>query len=357
MPLQLPGPYNVFIPGAKASGNLVVDFSRNINDFALLKYCQLVPTDNTLGIWYQMGLDQRARVVDADLAADRWADGTYRPKPNNRAEYFQEKEFRTKRYSYADTLGWLTSEQATWDEKERRSRSLAQEAMTKRTNSVLTKLLTSSEYASTHVFDMSGATGITGVSSGVKMSAGTAANPVIKRCLNWVKKLITLDTRAAVKGNDLTIVMGPQTAEGLSVSQEIVELVKQSVAGLAYLNLKDGELFPREDYGLPRQLYNCEYIIEDTVKVTTERGYNITQTGSFAMPSGSLLVLYKPNSLTGVEGGRSFSTVSLYVHKDGEMKLETKDESFHRLTEMAITDDFDVQMTAPVTGALFTNVL
>ena len=76
MPKVLPGAYNTFIPNARSSGNLFVDFSRNINDFACLRYCQPVPVQQTVGLWYQMGLDERARLTDNDAAKFLWADGT-----------------------------------------------------------------------------------------------------------------------------------------------------------------------------------------------------------------------------------------------------------------------------------------
>lgn len=356
MPSTLPGPYNTFVPNAKSSGNLIVDFSRSINDFALLKYVQLVVSQNTLGLYYRMGLNQRARVLDNDAAAYRWADGTRRPRPQNQAEYFSEEEFRTLQYSYYDSIGWQTKNQAAWDEQERRSRSLAQQAMTIRTNVIQQMLQTPGNWPASHVFDMSGATGIPGVTSGTRLNDGTAANPVLLKVSNHVKNLVTLDTRAAVKGNDLMWVFGPTSAQALAISQEIVELVKQNVGGLAYLNLQ-GDLFKRTNYNLPNALYDNSYIVEDTVRVTSERGLNITQAADYSLPVGSMMMLYRPNDLEGVEGGRSFSTATCYVYGGDEMKLETKDDSFDHLTEIAITDNFTGNMTAPITGALFLNAL
>jgi len=350
MPKVLPGAYNTFVPNAKSSGNLFVDFSRNINDFACLKYCQPVPVQQTVGIWYQMGLDQRARLTDTDAAKQVWADGTPRPVDNSNDEYFEEKSYRCTRRSYGSTVGKMTTEQAAWDEIDRRSRMLAQQAMTVRTNAIIAEMTNSSNYDSTHVSDLSGSA-ITGVVG--NWAASTSARLAIRRTLNHIKNIITLDTRAAVNSDDLVLVMSPDTAEQVAVSQEIVELVKQNIGGLKYL--KADEEFPKDTYGLPPRLYNTEVIIEKTVKVTSQRGL-LTQTASYVLPSGTVIVAHKPSSLEGVEGGRSFSTCSIHIYRDDDLTVETDEVRWDRLTNMAVTDNFDVNMTAPVTGYLLQNV-
>lgn len=352
MPKVLPGAYNTYIPGAKASGNLFVDFSRNINDFACLKYCQPVPTQNTVGIWYQMGLDQRARLVDTDAAKQLWADGTPRPIDHSNDEYFEEKSFRCQRRSYSSLVGKMASEQAAWDEVDRRSRMLAQQAMTVRTNAIISKMTDSAQYPTANYIDLSQAGAITGVTG--NWAGSTSARLSIRRTLNYFKNTITLATRGAVNSDDLVIVMSPDTAEQVAVSQEIVELVKQNIGGLKYL--KADEEFPKDTYGLPPRLYNTEVIIERTVRVTTNRGL-LTQTASYVLPKGTILIAHKPGSLEGVEGGRSFATASIQIYRDDDMAVETNEVRWDRLTQLAVTDNFDVTMTAPLTGGLIINAV
>lgn len=351
MPKVLPGAYNVFVPNAKSSGNLFVDFSRNINDFACLRYCQPVPVQQTVGLWYQMGLDQRARVTDDDAAKYLWADGTPRPTDQSNDEYFEEKPFRCERRSYSSVIGKMTSEQAAWDEIDRRSRMLAQQAMTVRTNSIISKMIDSTQYPSDHVADLAVPGAITGVTG--DWADSTTARMAIRRTLNHIKNTITLATRAAVNSDDLVLVMSPDTAEQVAVSQEIVEMIKESIVGLQYL--KAAENFPKDSYGLPPRLYNTEVIIEKTVKVTSQRGL-LTQTAEYVMPVGTVLVAHKPNSLEGVEGGRSFSTCSIHIYRNDDLTVETDDVRWDRLTNVAVTDNFDINMTAPITGFLLENV-
>lgn len=351
MPKVLPGAYNVYVPNAKSSGNLFVDFSRNINDFACLRYCQPVSVQQTTGVWYQMGLDQRARVTDADGAKNLWADGTARPMDNGNDEYFEEKSFRCQRRSYTSTIGKMTSEQAAWDERDRRSRMLAQQAMTFRTNAILQKMVDASQYDASHVADLSVGGAISGVTG--NWAASTSARLAIRRTLNHIKNRITLDTRAAVNSDDLVMVMSPDTAEQVAASQELVELIKQNIGGLKFL--RADEDFPNDSYGMPPRLYNTDVIIEKTVKVTSQKGL-LTQTASYCLPLGTVIVAHKPQALEGVEGGRSFSTCSIHIYRDDDLAVETDDVRWDRLTNIAVTDNFDISMTAPVTGFLLENV-
>lgn len=351
MPRALPGAYNSYIPGADLSGKLFVDFSRNLDDFAVNKYAQPVATEQMVGIWFKMGLDERARIMDADLARYRWADGFDRPDYEV-PEYFEELAFRCHRHTYVDRVGQQLKEQATWDEVERRSRSLAQKAMTARTIAVLDKMTDSAEYPTGHTADLSVPGAISGVTG--NWAASTAARLAIKRTLNHIKKRILLDTRAAVNSDDLLIVMSPETAEQIAVTQEIVELVKQNIGALKFL--RADEEFPKDRYGLPPKLYDTEVLIEKTVKVTTNIGLT-TQSASFVLPTGTVIVCHRPGSLDGVEGGRSFSTCSVHLYRDDDMKVETDSDKWNRVEKLAITDSFEVTMTAPVTGFLLTNVV
>jgi hypothetical protein len=298
-----------------------------------------------------MGLDQRARVTDDDAAKNLWADGTPRPKDEGNDEYFEEKSFRCDRRSYSSTLGKMMSEQAAWDECDRRSRMLAQQAMTVRTNMILATMIDPSQYDASHVADLS----VTGAISGVtgNWAASTSARLAIRRTLNHIKNRITLDTRAAVNSDELVLVMSPDTAEQIAVSQEIVELIKQNIGGLKFLRADDD--FPKDTYGLPQRLYNTEVIIEKTVKVTSQKGL-IAQTASYCLPLGTVIVAHRPSSLEGVEGGRSFSTCSIHIYRSDDLAVECDEVRWDRLTNVAVTDNFDVSMTAPVTGFLLENV-
>ena len=132
-----------------------------------------------------------------------------------------------------------------------------------------------------------------------------------------------------------------------------MELVKQNIGGLKYLRADDE--FPKDSYGLPERLYNTEVVVEKTVKVTSQKGL-LTQTAQYVLPIGTVVICHKPAALAGVEGGRSFSTCSIHIYRDDDLAVETDDVRWDRLTNVAVTDNFDVNMTAPLTGFLLENV-
>lgn len=350
-----PGPSNVYIPSAATSGNLFVDFSRSIQDFALLRYIQVVPVQNTKGPWWQMGLDERARISDNYGSRFLWNDGDDRPQPDDNSESFALKSFNCVRRSYSSRLGSMTSEQAAWDERDRRSRMLAQQAMTYRTVSVIGMLTTSSNWDSSHVVNMTDA-GTHTIADQVitgNWAASTTARMSMRKTINGVKLKILRDTRAAVKGKDLCMVMSPSTAAALATTQEIVDFIKQSPIALQYL--KADKDFPNDTYGFPPKIYDVEVILEETVQVTSVRGL-VTQTDQFVLPFGTVIFLHRPSSLEGVEGGRSFGTATLHIYRADDMAVETDDVRWDRVTKLAVTDNFDNNMTAPVSGFLLTNV-
>lgn len=348
------GAYNGYIPGAgdAAGGKLFVDFSRNVSDFAVNRYVQIVPVKNTVGIWWKFEMDQRARVTDVDFAREVWADGSERPKLNDTGDYFSEKSYRTIRYAESARIGKQASEQASWGEIERRSREIAMRAMTRRTQRVLSKLTDSANYDSTHVANLATPGAITGVTG--NWAGSTSARQTIKRTLGHIQNLITLDTNAAVSDEDFMLIMSPDTARQIAPTQEIVEMIKQSETGIKWLEGK--ELGKRPGYGLLPRLYDYEVVIEKTVKVTSRRGI-VTPTRSYVLPLGTVICVARPGSLEGVEGGRSFSTATMHIYRDDDMKLERNDDNWNRLTEISVVDNFDVNMTANVTGFLLTNVV
>ena len=68
-----PGGYNTFVPNHGASGQLVVDFSRNITKFPLNEYCKLIPTKEMIGYYMEMTVEEAGRLVGGD-SAHAWPD-------------------------------------------------------------------------------------------------------------------------------------------------------------------------------------------------------------------------------------------------------------------------------------------
>lgn len=339
-----PGQYNTFIPSTQATKGMVVDFSRNPNDFGLPSYAQYVPVDKNVGRYIRMTVEQAGRILDADGADFAWPDGVDAPSGYPDRELFGYYGYTTKRYNFGFSLGELSVEQAEWDVLAQHARISAQRAMTWRTQAVATLLATSGNYDG-NTSDVTSINGVTG-----QLDASTTARKDIKRTFDHMADQIRLKTLGAVKPEDLHVVVGPDFARKISVCQEIVDHIKQSPD--AREELEKG-LAPNNRYGLPTTLYGYNIEIEDAVKVTTRKG--ATTSRSYIWDSDNVAMVSRPGELEGVEGAPSFSTVTLFLKE--EMTVESKHDKDNRNHKGRVVEDFAAVMTAPAAGFLATDAL
>lgn len=343
MTAAFPGQYNTFIPNMAASGGLEVDFSRNVKDFALPKYCQYVTTQKNIGRYLEMTVEQAGRLLNVDGADVEWPDGTISPKGVGNTESFEFKGFTTKRRNFPFLLGELAVEQAEFDVLAKHARYAAQRAMTYRTLNVITALETSGNWDSAHTSAVSSISGVTG-----KHDVSTTARMDIKRSLDHAADQIRKSTLGAVKNEDLIFLISPGYARKISVCQEIVDYIKQSTVAKEYIQ---GKLGPNAQYGLPPVLYGYNVVVEDAVRVSTRKGAAST-TKSYVKADASPVLLSRPGGLEGVEGAPSFSTVTLFFKE--EMTVESKHDRDERMHLGRVVEDYATVVTAPISGYLFT---
>src|SRR5678815_2661357 len=206
-----PGQYNTWVPSFDDSNRLLVDFSRNPKDFALNQYIQIVPVKKTVGYFLQMTLEERMRLLDSNLSNFAWPDGNDAPMGNNGTESFKFTTFQAQRYAYPFSMGDLAIDQAAWDISSQHVDIKAQQAMTARTQLVVSLLSTETNYASAHRADQATAG---------QWSAATTANLNIKRALDTAIAGILRDTGSVVKRNQLMLVINPNLAAAMAESQE-----------------------------------------------------------------------------------------------------------------------------------------
>src|SRR5579859_7667319 len=110
-----PGGFNTFVPSFDATGNLVVEFSRNPKDFALNQYITLTPVKKSVGYFLRITAEQAARVINSALLTDFvWPDGNDAPNGAWGTEAFQFFPYNTTRYAFPFRLGYKAVEQADW---------------------------------------------------------------------------------------------------------------------------------------------------------------------------------------------------------------------------------------------------
>jgi hypothetical protein len=244
-------------------------------------------------------------------------------------------------------LGQIAMEEADWDIEGIHKMFNAQKAMTARTVKVIQQLETAGNWDANHVAWVENITG----NAGYTWEASTSAYLDIKRSLQTAVRTIMKATRGVVRFNDLQLVMSPVTASKIALSQEIVDYVKQQPTSPEII---EGSKWGMDMFGLPSKLYGLPVLLEETVKVTSERGAT-TMTDDFALGEGNVFLLARPGGIEAVAGGGpSFSTVTLFFKE--EMTVETKMDVDNRRWDHRVVDHFDPIMTAPVSGFWFRGV-
>lgn len=344
MVMATPGANSVYVKDHESSKRMRVDFSRDPKSFAINRYAQIWPASKQEGYYLEMGLEEAARILSDDAAEHNWADGADRPLDFTSLEDFEFKPFMTKRKSYTTVIGDLTSEQATWDILEQHLRKLSQKAMTARTMLAQTELQNASNYDSSHT----SAVASIGANTG-NFGTATTQNQIIKRSLNHAAEVILKDTLGAVRRKDLIFVIGPELAHILSETQEFVDHVKGSPE--AYGQVKGDLEGLNSEWQMPDKLYGIPLVVEDCVRVSNRKG--ATASKAFVLGSAKAMLVSRIGGLTGVDGAPSFSSIVQFMKE--EMTVEREHEKFDRRCKLAVTDDFQAKLIAPVSSFLFTS--
>ncbi|WP_321377111.1 hypothetical protein [Trichococcus shcherbakoviae] len=346
MTAAYPSDKNVFIRDHDASNKMVIDFARNVNDFAVNRYVQIVPTKKIGGLYLEMTIEEAGRILNEDLSDTVWPDGQPAPEGMDGLESFGWKPFTTKRHIFPFAMGDLTVEQATWDIVAQHSNIKCRQAMTARTQKCITALVTEANYASDHVLDVTAISGNSG-----NWLQSTTSRQDIKRSIETAIEKILDDTLTAIKVEDLQLVINSALAAYLSQTQEIVDYIKGSRDAYAQIR---GELPNRNKfYGLPDMLYGVHLEVEATRKVTSRKG--ATRAVSQILPSATPFLCSRPGELIGVEGAPNFSTCVLFAHE--EMTVETKVDADNRRTKGRVVENHTAIVVAPASGVLFTDVV
>ena len=342
-----PGQSNTYIPNHEATAGLVIGFSRNPDDFPLNQYIQIKPVTKDVGRYLRLTTEEAGRIINTDLSEFVWPDGADRPQNNDGTELFAYDSYRTQRYNYAFKLGDKSREQADWGVVDVHKAIKAQQAMTARTVRTHAILQTNGSWETGHrsaVDDIPGNTG--------PWDASTSARQDIKRSLHYAAEQIMKSTLSVVRKKDLRVVFSPEVAHRISETQEIVEHIKQSPE--AYSQVK-GETGKWGQWGLPDSLYGFPIVVEDAVRVDSRRGA-ATSSRDWVASSSSAYMLARPGGLVAPAGsGPNFSTVCLFSYE--EMSVEEFQSQEHRRMTGNIADDFEVVVTASVSGFRFDDVL
>lgn len=338
-----PSGSNTYVPSQAATNMLTINFSRNVNQFAVNKYIQILPVKQMTGYYAKITVEEAGRLVYADGRDMVWYDGSPWPERNDGTESFEFAQYFATRYAPGFNLGDLTIEQTGWDILNQHMGIHAQRLMTLRTQKAWTALTTTGNYDSSNYATVSAISGNTGT-----WAQSTVARQDIKRSLNYAFQQIQLGTLSAVKAEDLHLVFGPAVAEGIAESQEFAAYLAQSPAALAAFR---GELPGGYSggYNMPSKLYTYDTIVEDTAKVTTNKG--VTTTRAFVADSTRAVMTARVGSLVSPMAGPSFTTCMMMAYQ--EMLVETMADPNNKRQLGRVIDNYDMVVTAPASGFVF----
>jgi len=333
-----PGAMNVFIPSWDDALNLVVD------------YCTIKTSSKLAGMYPKFDPHDLMRVPYANGRNWLFPDGS--PSPvgtnnysNNRLSWLQ---YEMQRYRLPGSLGYLTAQQAGWDVKKQILDGLATKAMIQKSQIIVTEMTTTSNYAASHVATANSWSGSVGT-----WVAGTINAPTIGPSLAKIRSTILKDTAGKIRGDELLLIVNPDLAYNMALSQEIRAYLAQQSGSEQVLEGKSPEM--HNNWLLPKLLYGFKIIIEDTPIVTSLENQTPTgDTASYILPGTTAAVVARPGSLDGDIGGSDFSTIHVLQYKDEEMLMEVFDEPKHRLFDIYITDTYCPLVAAGESGCLIT---
>lgn len=342
-----PGGQNTMVPLLELSGNLMIEYARNISSptLAINRACRVTPVKNPYGTYLRFNPLDLARNTNVPYDPN-WAPGTLRPTGFENNLQFEVRTFQCYRKNHGKTLDKLGVDLANWPIMKAHTEALAQDAMTYRAIQVYTKMFDSTQYDATHVFTATTASG-TGVLSG-----GTTADPRIKNAFDYAARIIMKDSMGKVQFGQLTVVMNANTALRLSSTRELREYVMQAAGAEANLRLSKGKSL-NDAFGLPDRLYGYNVVVDSLYYSAANKG-SAAISGTMVVPDNQILVCLADGPQESAEGAPSYNTCHVFSFE--EMTVETVEDTRNRLVFLDVVNHFGVEIVAPVTACLITNV-
>lgn len=340
------GGLDTFIPTLELSGSLMIDFARNLAKYPVNRYCKVTPVKQKRGEYLKFDPLTYARLGATPLTSNEWAPGTLRPTYFDKNLGFEVGTFTCTRKNFGKTLDKQGVDLANWPVLKAHSDALAQEAMTHRAYRVTQKMFDSTQYAASHAVSATTASG-----SGF-LNGGTTADPRIKNAFDYAARLIMKDSNGKVQFGMLSALMNDVTASKLSSTRELREYVQQSPDALAQIRLRGGDSL-NAVWGLPNVLYNYNITVESLYYNAYNLG-NASAVPAPVVPDNSILIHLADGPQEAAEGAPSYNTCHVFAYE--EMTVETNEDTRNRLIYLDIVMDYDVQIVAPVTAVLITNV-
>lgn len=341
------GGLNTYLPSL--TDNLVTSFGRNAKAFAVNMICRQRSVSKPTGRYVYYNPLSYQRFDNGSVAPQdqfRWPAASLRPVNNGPGLDFEWRQFICERYSHTRNLDMLADQVADFDWLKGETENLASEAMAARAFEVVSTITTSGNYPSTHV-------GTATALGGGFWSAGTETNPIIKKTLLALQRIISLDSNGAATNGNLVLVVNPTTAIAMAAAQELHSpgVRSQYAATL----IKDQNFVTNAgSYGLPDMLYGFKVVVMD-VSVNYFNNGAASEARAFIFPDNFAALVCVGNGGLEASAATAVDTCQLFLYED--MKVELFEDAKNRIITASVTDQRQAVQVSGVTGGLVTNVL
>lgn len=347
-----------FLP--QATGQ-VIQYIRNPKEFTINEYAQYIEAPAPVFTYPYVDPDQPVRIVnEAEFA---WEDGAPRPSGNANLLSYQWIPGRCFRRSYPWTLGdqaiETTKKFSKMDPAAQQAGVVAAQAMTNRTNRVVSLMQTAGNWSSNTSNSTALGAGSNAWSNASDDPTQTSNYLTIRKALLGAAKIINLATNGMVRIRDLRLVVSPGLAIMMADTAEIYNYIKNSPYSFPAQKGEDRNM--SEDWGLPPKLYGFEVHVEDSpiVNLYANSAGTVANIGAsgrhYCMADTSAVILTRIGGVKGSYGAPSFSTLQIYFYKN-QMSVFTFNDTFNQREQGFVDEQFLEVLAAPASGYLITGI-
>lgn len=375
--LRQVGAFNGVLPAATGQ---VIGFMRDPKRFPFLEYTQEVPAPNEgNGLFRYVTLDQDLPTNMVNLDEQAW--GFNDPMPAGKDFIFRAKwdSGQTVRFAFPYFLGDRVKEGwqkgANMNLQKYYDRIRLGHAMLHRANQCVSAV-TAFSWPAYNTSSLNALRGTTGTPAYWDQSAGNESGPsgtanpkfqIIKDTGNRIMRRIDLLTNGALKGEEFSLVFGPDVAQAIATSGEMVNFLKQSQFAKE-LTVRNGK------WGIPDKYNGWNMVVEDTVKCTIRQNADGTVADvsiaekAYVWPAATVFACSRVGGLDGGYGEQNFSTLQLYTFNGpgsaatgsdlrGGVYVKSETDSYNEITKGAVVTEHKALVAAPISGFYLTNVL
>lgn len=357
-----------WLPNWEKSQQLV-GYLRDPKKFRINEYIAFRPALSNIGVYYKLDPKQGRRFVGPDDYL--WPEGAARPDGSADQMRFAMIPYRTQRRNIPCHIGQRTVDNAAWDMILNTAQWQMQRQMTVLTNQIMAVLESSSNWGSNYNTFSQLASGTTGHF----VTDASTTNNYIKTALDTALININLATGLGLEPSDLNIVLSPNAAQKFSVTNEVIDFVKQSrYAGPFLEGQWRSEGRERYNFSLPTMFHGYNIVVENASQVLANV-LDDTTSPTFCKSDNSAIILLKEPEREGDSVGSenqvamNMSTFQVFYYSppegsDAEKQrgpgglavLEAFTDTYNRRVSSHVVWDVDFALAAPETGYLITNL-